>query len=67
MRTGSPGCAPRTMMRRGTSIRSSAGLTSMEKLGMAFYFLSWVTIMAVVRSLLMGVTFRPFLAAQMFW
>eukprot|EP01022_Parablepharisma_sp_SALTPOND_P004158 TRINITY_DN1184_c0_g1_i1.p1 TRINITY_DN1184_c0_g1~~TRINITY_DN1184_c0_g1_i1.p1 ORF type:complete len:1061 (-),score=340.56 TRINITY_DN1184_c0_g1_i1:401-3583(-) len=33
-RTGSPGCAPRTTMRRGTSISSSAGLTSMEKLGM---------------------------------
>src|SRR6218665_4019245 len=33
----------------------------------ANYGLSCVTIIAVVRSLLAGVTFKPFLAAQMFW
>src|SRR6218665_2602172 len=33
----------------------------------ANYCLSCVTIIAVVRSLLAGVTFKPFLAAQMFW
>jgi hypothetical protein len=48
------------------SIRSSAGLTSMEKLGMGLLLVLGHHHGggAVAAD---GVTFRPFLAAQMFW
>ena len=63
--TVSPGWACSTRMQRGTSIRASAGV--MVSTGaMAYLPESLVTIMAAVRSLVMGVTFRPFLVAQMF-
>ncbi|MNR11073.1 hypothetical protein D3C85_1273570 [compost metagenome] len=68
--TVAPGAACSTRIWRGTSIRASAGV--MVRVGTMAYLPaaaaagSLVTIMAAVRSLVMGVTFRPFLVAQMF-
>lgn len=69
MVTSAPAGSPESAIRRGTSIRSMAGLI-VKAAGMAasltWPYLALLTCIATVRSLCQGTTFRSGRLAQMF-